>query len=114
MIYHNASLRAPQTRSGRFYVLSHKNPRLLTENRSESHTVIFSPMHNHAPDDWREPSGLNSGRKSQKDAPNPAENGERVRNLLCEREALDRAARQFFFFSGFCSVVSSFSRSATF
>ncbi|WP_220268866.1 hypothetical protein, partial [Klebsiella pneumoniae] len=23
-----------------------------------------------------------------KDAPNPAENGERVRNLLCEREAL--------------------------
>ena len=42
--------RTAETRSGRFYVLSHKNPRLLTENRSESHTVIFSPMHNHAPD----------------------------------------------------------------
>ncbi|CAH6672659.1 hypothetical protein FBBNIHIM_26330, partial [Pseudocitrobacter vendiensis] len=32
-----------------------------------------------------------------KDAPNPAENGERVRNLLCEREALDKRSASVLF-----------------
>lgn len=50
LINHNVALRAPLKRPVRvFPALSHKTTHLPPQNAPESHTEIFSTMHDYAP-----------------------------------------------------------------